>query len=612
MSKDAVNPYWWLADDEQIHHLVFEYAEALETERQPYLERMLWNAKLYDGRGDLLSARSDRHSVEPYAYSTENVVKSTVDTATAIIAKNRPRAAFETDGAEWSVQRRAKHLERYVEGLFHKADVYEKCQEIFRDALIFGTGFGKIVEEDGYPCVERVMPDEILVDEYECRSSLVPRQMHQRTAVDKDVLKGFLKRRGLLDESVELSIDNCDVEDENRVWGGYKGLEDNQCILIESWVRTAGKVKGKHALSIRNRTLMCEDWSEDEFPFVTFRWTKPLAGFYGISFVEEIAGIQLRIHKMNKFIDRCQDNVSVPRVFMHVSDAQMRTTLNETIGQIAFYRSKPPIFSTPPAVSADYYQRLEQLKQSAYELTGVSRMQANAMKPAGLESAVAIREYNDINSDRFAIQAQNYESMHLEIARKFVRLAKKLHTADKRDMKLFWKSGNLAKKISWPDVDMDEEIFTMSIEAASIMSRTPAGRQQQVVELMQAGLVSVDEGRRMLGHPDIKAEMDMATAAIEDIHASIEHHLDGGEYEPPEDYQNLALGVKLYQQAILRYRREGCPQKILDNLQLWMAQADSKIKLLQAAAQPAMEQPQAAPAPAMSEQAMTLKPSWNG
>lgn len=607
--------YWWRCDKDRAHDSIMEYCEGLEEDQIPKLERWLFCAKLYDQTTDMFVSGVDTGIDYNYSSTNENVVKSTVNTACAIIGKNRPRAAFMTDGADWSTQRRAKMLEQYIEALFHKDSVYETGADIFRDACVAGTGIGKIVEKDGYPSLERVMRDEILVDEFECRTGK-PRQMHQRRFVDRDQFMDWLDQHDLLDNDTVEAIALADTDKGNGVWATHHELQDNQIVVVESWSLPYSKKRpGKHALSIRGKTIVFEDYKDDCFPFVFFHWSNPLAGFWGLSMVEEIASIQLRINKMNRFIDRAHDLVSVPRVFMHVSDANAQIKMNKTVGQIILYRSKIPQVVTPPAVSGDYYQRLEQLRQSCYKMTGVSESQAQAKKPAGLESAVAIREYNDISTERFAIQAQNYESFFLEIAYRFVKQAKKLHSAANK-MPVMWRSRNLSKRINWEDVDMDEDLFQMSVEAASLISRTPAGRQQAIVEMMQAGLVNVTEGRRLMGHPDLKANEDIATAAVEDIYASIEHHLDGGEFEPPEEYQDLTLGINMYQMACLKYRRDKAPRDILDNLHRWMRQAQSLLKKAQMAEQP----PQApmgansegTPAPAMSPQAMQIMPSYAG
>jgi hypothetical protein len=206
-----------------------------------------------------------------------------------------------------------------------------------------------------------------------------------------------------------------------------------------------------------------------------------------------------------------------------------------------------------------------------FALAGISQLSSQAQKPAGLESAVALREFNDIETQRFAIQAQAYEAMHLEIARRIVEVSKGLANAGK-PAKVAYKSRDLMQVIDWSEVDMETDQYAMGVEASSLLSRTPAGRTQQVIEWTQAQLISGDEARRLLGHPDLERTQSLYNAAIEDIEAVIEHLLDG-EVEVPEPYQNLTLGIERVQMALLKARRDGAPEEILQGMRDWLDQA---------------------------------------
>ena len=74
--------------------------------------------------------------------------------------------------------------------------------------------------------------------------------------------------------------------------------------------------------------------------------------------------------------------------------------------------------------------------------------------------------------------------------------------------------------------------------AASTLSTTPAGRQQAVVEWAQAGIISQDEARRLMDHPDLERSMSIYTAALDDIEATIEA-LEDGKILMPEPYPHL-------------------------------------------------------------------------
>ena len=484
-----------------------------------------------------------------------------------MIARNRPKPTFQTDGADWSTKVRAKKLEKFVLGLYQKLDIYAQGVRVFRDATIFGTGCLMLYAEDGELHVERVPIDDVLADEREARDGK-PRQMHRRFFVDKEVL-------------ARLYPDNADsIRSCQSVYAGSKLSQSNQVAVLESWRMPSqeGGDDGVHAICIRDACLHHEGW-KGEFPFIFFRWSEPIVGFYGQGLAELVTGIQLRINKLNRFIDRCQDLIAVPRVFMDIAGKVPKAHLSNEIGQVIPTRggAKSVQFYTPPAVAPETYQRLQDLKRSAFELAGISQLSAQSKKPADLASGAALREYNDIESARFAIQAQNFEEFHMQIAARLVALAKETYKGDKT---VTFQARKFVQSIKWKDVDPEEDTFRIDIEAASIMSRTPAGRLDAALEMFQYGAINNDEFRRLLGHPDLEREMDIETANIEDIEATIEE-LVSGEFNPPEPTQDLEMGLKRIAMAERKARREGAPEDILEGFRTWLSQAGAMMKQAQ-------------------------------
>lgn len=562
---------WWESDKDTLHNDVFGYVESLEQEQEYIRELNALHAQLYANHEVLgIGGKFDRSAWNGRrTFSvTENIIASVCDTATAMIARNRPKPTFQTDGADWSTKQRAKKLEKFVIGLYQKLDIYALGVRAFRDATIFGTGCLMLYAEDGEICAERVPIDDIIVDEREARDGK-PRQMHRRFFVDKEVL-------------ARLYPDQADViRTTQSVYAGSKLSESNQVAVIESW-RMGGNRDGRHAICIREATLSEETWKEECFPFIFYRWSEPIVGFYGQGLAELLTGIQLRINKLNRFIDKCQDLIAVPRVFMDIAGKVPKAHLSNEIGQIIPTRggAKSVQFYTPPAVAPETYQRLTDLKRSGFELAGISQLSAQSKKPADLASGAALREYNDIESARFAIQAQNFEEFHMQIAGRLVLLAKHTYKGEKT---VTFGARKFVQTIKWKDVDPEEDTFRIDIEAASIMSRTPAGRLDAAIEMYQYGAITNDEFRRLIGHPDLEREMDLETAAIEDIEATIEE-LCNGDFHPPEPTQDLELGLKRVQLAERKARRDGAPDEILEGFRTWLSQAGA---LLKTAAPPA-------------------------
>ena len=58
-------------------------------------------------------------------------------------------------------------------------------------------------------------------------------------------------------------------------------------------------------------------------------------------------------------------------------------------------------YHSPNLVSAELLSERERLLGLTLQMPGISQLAARSMKPAGLDSGVALREYQDIEAERF-------------------------------------------------------------------------------------------------------------------------------------------------------------------------------------------------------------------
>lgn len=593
---------WFEAEKGDVHSKVVDYVQSVESVQWDVFDRFVKCAALYDPN-DRQAFRAGwwTQGSSPWAGPDgqvyENVCASNVDTVTAIIAPNKPRARFMTDDGDWSTQRRAKLLELYAEGLVRKFDVYAKTQRAFKDAAIKGTGLIKVHHDGKRLCVERVPVDEIVVDEGECLSGQPPRQLHHRKIVNRQSLKARYPKF-----AEEIDQAGTKGGSFSRMWADYRPIEDTQVAVIESWYLPIGDpddddfIPGRWVLCVEGCDIFDEEWRKPFFPFGKIIWSERSSGYYGIGLIERIAGHQRVVNKRHWQIDLQIDRFAVPVTYTHQSDAALAVKSITRVGTQVVYKHTPPIVSMPQSVSPETFRHLDSTKAGAYEESGVSRLTATAMKPAGIDSGVAMREYRDATTQRFAIQEQAYEQFFLDVVWLMLDAAKDL---GKEAPEIFRKGTGGGKKIKWPQVDMGE--VRIQIAAAAQLSRTPAGRIQLAMELAQNGIISPDSFRRMLQHPDLESEMSLYVAALEDIERCIEEILDG-EVLVPEPYQNLQMGVWRGQHHYLKARADGAPEETLENLRQFIVQCAHVLSKKPA------EMPMGAP-PVEAQAAAALAPS---
>ncbi len=584
--------YWW-SEASAPHDLVFEVVEHLTDNQGYHSTNNINHARLYGnisyrdlGNGGMVQ----RAKTSAKNRVTLNIIQSMCDTVTARVAKAKPMATYLTTGGDWEMQRKAKRLTKFTAGQFYGSDIYKVAPKVFLDACVFGTGVMKIFEYDGEIKCERVFPDEIVVDDLEARYGN-PRQMFQRKIVDKQVLASLFPE---FEEQIRMA---SSVEDDDSL---YRASEQIEC--IEAWhlPSSKGAKDGRHVIAIENATLMDDSWERDDFPFAFIHWTSRLLGFWGQGLAEQLTGIQVEINRLLRNIQQ-QMHLATPKVFVESGSKISKAHINNEIWGVIEYAGTPPQFFVPKTVSGEIFSHLDRLFNRAYEIAGVSQLAAGAKKPAGLESGVALREFQDIESERFLMVAKAYEQLFLDAAAQMVDIAREV-SARGESFEVISHGDDDIEKIKWSDIDLSRDEYVMKVYPTSLLPTTPAAKLQKVIEMLQAGMLTQQEARALLDYPDLEAVNSMATASQEIFNMMIERILEKGIYQAPEPYMNLAMGIQMMQSAYLRAKINGVPEIRLDLFRRFIEDSIGMLAAMQAQAQAPAPMPQMGPGPATPQQ----------
>ena len=570
--------YWWKNKSEP-YKAIFPYIKMLDNKQSDIQAENAKHMRLY-GNQDYNGLSTYNYMRAENSYSiqnrvTLNIVQSMVDTAVSKITKNKPKPYFLTDDGDFSLQRKAEKLTKFAEGQFYAVKLYEQMPRVFSDACIFGTVCLKIYREGTKIRAERVFIDEIKVDRNDSIYGK-PRQMHQVKWVHREVLKGAYPKHA---SAIDMAVD------ENNPHADPSTRNSDMVLVVESWhLPSSKKAKdGRHTICINNEVLNDDQtWDKDYFPFVFSRWSERPLGFWGQGIAEQLTGLQLEINKLLRTIQVSMHLVSVPKLMVEASSKILSTHLNNKIGGIIKYAGTKPEWGQLGAIPQELFSQLDRLYSRAFEIIGLSQLSAQSQKPAGLNSGKAMRTYNEIETERFMACAKRYEQTFLDATEIMIDYAKDI-AEETNNYEVKVPGSNFLKTIKWEDVSMEEDQYMMQIFPTSALSSTPSARLSEVQELMQAGLVSKEDGMKLLDFPDLKAYYNMTNAGVEDIERQIELMVDKMEYQSPEPFQNLQYGIKKMQQAYLMYKAQSAPEELLEMFRQWMSDAN---ELLVIASQP--------------------------
>jgi hypothetical protein len=584
------NRRWWEEPKETLHEAVATVITALQEAQIGIVGQRVISNRLY-GNSPLYGSHGVSYSKLPSSTPTikdritYNLCQSVVDTKMAKITKNRPKPLFITERGNYKLKRKAQKLNQFIDGVFFQNRMRELAPIVFRDADINGTGAIHVFEKDGQVTFERVLVDEILVDEVESLSSASPRQMHRLKAIDRGVLKALFPGKGsMIDNSKEALSDKS----------SSRPHVSDQIVVAESWHLPSGKdaKDGLHTIVCDGGTLFSEVWDLPVFPIVFFHSARRQYGFWGQGACERLQNIQLEINKLLWVIQKTMHLAGTSKIWVEQGSKVVKEHLNNAILPIGVYTGQPPQYITPPMVQPEVYQHLMTLIQRGYEQEGISQLSAASKKPDGLDSGRALREYNDIESERFQNVGMAWEQFHLDCANVSILTARKIYE-DNKKLKVKYPGSKFIETIDWKSVDMDEDKYVLQCFPVSSLPSDPAGRMATIQDMVNMGYLDQRQSRRLMDFPDVDQVETLYNSVEERIYRILDKIVDDGEFTPPDEYMPPDLARELSLMYINMYMNEGLEEEKLQLLKDFNSQISALE--MQAAPPPAPPGPELPP-----------------
>lgn len=518
---------------------------------------------------------------------TMSVITSCIDAVVARITQTKPRPVFLTENGDYKKRTLAKQMNNFIQGEFYQTKAYELGRLALRDAGVLGTGVVKVLEENNKVTLERRLNTECLVDPNDAFYG-TPRQFYELKLVDRELLLDqYPKHRSDIEKAEQAYPDQAS--------GSGKTVSD-QIIVAEGWRLPSSDESGDglHAMVCSSGVIYDEEWTKDYFPFELLHYSPRMVGMWGQGLAERQMGTQVGINQLLMTIHKSINLVGVPRIFVEDGSKVVSAHLNNEVGTIVKYRGTKPMYEVAPCVPVELYQQLERLIQFAYQQEGISQLAAASQKPSGLNSGEALREYNDIQSDRFATLVSTYNDFFTGLSYKVIDKAIDICERE-GSYQTVYPNKDGTREIDLPDFKiLKEDPFVIQVYESSSLPKEPAGRLQKVTEMMQSGLVSPEEGRRLLDFPDIAQVDKLANAAEERILKILDEIVEEGKYTPPDPFMNIIKAEELVTQYYNLYSEAKLEEERAQMLRDFSSQVQT-LKMAAMPPPPPMAAPQAVP-----------------
>lgn len=491
---------------------------------------------------------------------TYNVVRSCIDTMQAKICMSRPMPKILTSNASAKKRAAARALERFVWGVMMYNRAHEVLADCFRDCSLYGDGYPYVRVEGKRIVIEKIHPSNVLVDDSAAMGGASRSALHRDWYSRDDLLAIFPEK----EKAIRKAEKDSDAS---------SGMQRDLVRVVQGWWLPKCDVEGRHVIAVNDATLMDAEWSAPRFPLSPMRWSRDIAGWHGIGLAEELMAIQGEI---NRTIGMISDNVSLfanPYLLNPRSSGVVREhwLSNEPGRMLDYDGPQPPSVVTPPAISEQVFSYLEQLYRRAFEITGISLLDATSQKPSGLYSGAALNTYLDVTTQRFSQKQRTFEQAVVDVSWNIIDAAKHAESLD--GVHFVDAESGESGYVDFSELDLDDDMIEVQIYPASSLTKDMAGRIQDVVNLVQAGVVDQPNAAQLLADPDLDKFTRLNNAPMEDLQMIFESMLDGGDYIAPLAYQDCSLGIKVATRYWARARVQGVDEERTGLLEIWMKDA---------------------------------------
>lgn len=585
---------WYRYPRKAVHEAVFEqvdYIDKQQTEqRDDWVEfEELYAAGNVAGLGLTSGTSQYFHADEgedgAKAALRFNLAAMGVDTAASLVCAAPSVPQYLTTDGDFKLIRQAEKCSQVLQGQIDES-VREVMKRAWTDAAKLGTGFirQKFCPVTGRVEVERVHALQVFVEHMD-GLYMKPRSIHIRYIVPKDSLAA---RSPKWAEQIENAAPVSRTPRNDVLMSGMQGtfVSADWCYVVESWyLRSTPKEKGRHTISISTATLHDTDYNHDAFPLAVFRYRERAFGFYGSGLIESCRPAQYRINALIRKNARAQDLASTLIVANPNGEgAVSNEKLTNELALIVNYEGPlgPPTMLKWEGSLNDLIAQVDLEVERWLMSEGISASQANgAGAGKGLDSGVAVRAADDVQSRRLVPIVTRYQQSCLQVARLYERANDDLAARDEDyTVQVEGTSsaarGRWLKTSRWLAVRPPKNDARLTMAAMSAMPTTPQARFAAVMNWVQAGFASRQYAMTLLEAPDLDAYASTELAHLDFARWQVELILDGKE-AMPDPRQDLNLAVDLATKSKLKAATMGADESVVDAFESFIVYCEELI-----------------------------------
>ena len=520
-TKETKNDYF----KEDLVNSVLEDFNRRRQERQNFERQWQLNLNYLAGNQycEIMPTGEVKEEDKFYGWQSRNVfnhIAPIIDTRLAKLSRVRPSMSVRSASSEESDLKTAMISSDILNSTYSRLSVDKIINNATMWSEVCGTSFYKVtwnekggkklgesddkVIYDGDVEIRAVSPFEIFPDSLfhtelnDCKSIIYARP-YSVSDIESEygvVLNG---------EDIDVFTFNANSLSNN---GGYKKTDvssvvHDSVLLIEKYELPTQKYPNGRVIIVAGGTLLAVgelpyknggDGTRG-YPFIKQNSISLTGSFFGVSLIERLIPLQRSYNAVKNRKYEFMNRVSMGVISVEDGSIDTDELVDEGLspGKVIVYRqgSKPPQMMSVNSVPIDFAYEEERLKSEFISISGSSEVSRSTAFTQTNLSGTAIELLIEQDETRLSVTADNIKTAIREVGRHILRLFKQFATETR-----IMKSAGASKSVkvfyfNSSDITYDDIAFDTENE----LNQTPAQKKNSVLQMLQSGLLSDDEGR---------------------------------------------------------------------------------------------------------------------
>ena len=604
---------WWLTGEEGVgkqkpHEVIDKVISAVK----PFFDARKQLHDSYMREYGISKEKYGQTTNRPWEEDIEfSHAANVIDTVVTKVCKSRIVPMALTSGGSYGDRRKAKLFNRLISGLFWESGVFENDYRWSTDCLVKDCGAAKVVARGGRVVVERLDPDSLYWDPAEAYLTGKVRTIYEESFIDRFRLLELLKE---WDADTPENVKHVqEVLYESTDDPMYASAHNVDLVRVrEAWHLPSGKgaKDGKHCVTVKDLTLVMEDYDEESLPHELLTNKLPVYGLTSPPLMAKIIGPQREYNRLMESFRNAHATLGRPSVFLRRQANINKAEVDDVAG--SFIMVDDPATDVrewnPQPLHPQNYDWAQNILSNMEKVASVPETNLAGKPPEGISAAKALQLLDDIVAEKLTQFIRAREKFYCNIAEKCLQVSRRL-AGSGGTYKVLAETGEHREleEVNLADCDIPIGSYRLKVFPTSFLSQSPSARYEFLSEMRQRGDIDELEFRQLVDMPDLDAENDLETATVDIIDQCVEAILSRGLAFTAEAFDDHVLivqrGSKAYNLARLRAPEQGTKEykqhrerlralkEYILSAMHWLKKKEDEDKANIAAQQAAMAQP---------------------